>query len=230
MPRTRTLAELRTEARQYADMESSDFVSDTEVNRYVNQGLAELWHVLVQSNTTRYAAQTEITTVAGAYEYTVPADFANAIMVERLSGSGSEDAYRLEPYELTEGHASGSRAWLDNSRDLRWTIVYQGTDGTGTRLRFNADPSSGYVRLWYVAAPEVLDNDADEWDGVAGWEEWAVLWAAEQMLAKEESDPSMLIRRRAELTKRINQIAGSRIIGTAPSTARVRNRRRGWRL
>jgi hypothetical protein len=51
------------------------------------------------------------------------------------------------------------------------------------------------------------------------------------MLAKEESDPSLLIRRRQELTQRIHQVAGSRIIGTAPSVARVRNRRRWsrWR-
>lgn len=230
MPRTRTLAQLREEARQYADMEASSFVSDAEANRYVNQGLAELWHVLVQANPTRYAARVEVTTVAGTYEYTVPDDFAAAIMVERLRGSGSEDAYRLEPYELTEGHVTDGHAWVDGSRGLRWTVVYQGTDGTGTRLRFNCDPQGGFVRLWYVAAPEVLDNDADEWDGVAGWEEWAVLWAAEQMLAKEESDPSALIRRRSELTQRINQISTARIIGTAPSTARVRHRRRGWRL
>lgn len=229
MPRTRTLAQLREEARQYADMEASSFVSDAEVNRYVNQGLAELWHVLVQADMDRYLSSTEIATTAGTYEYAVPADFASARTLERRESSGSERTYRLEPYNISDGHSAEqySETFIHG---LRWTILYQGTDGTATRLRFNADPGGGFFRLWYVQAPEVLDNDADEWDGVAGWEEWAVLWAAEQMLAKEESDPSALIRRRSELTQRINQIAGSRVIGTAPSPARVRGRNRGWWL
>jgi hypothetical protein len=229
MPRTRTLAQLRTEARQYADMESSAFVSDAEVDRYVNQGLAELWHVLVQADMDRYLSSTEIATTAGTYEYTVPADFASARTLERRESSGSERTYRLEPYNVSDGHSAEQYSEVC-THGLRWTILYQGTDGTATRLRFNADPGGGFFRLWYVQAPEVLTDDADVWDGVAGWEEWAVLWAAEQMLAKEESDPSALIRRRSELTQRVQQVAGSRIIGTAPSPARVRNRRRGWWL
>lgn len=227
MPRTRTLLQLRTEARQYADVENSAFVSDDEVTRLVNQGLAELWHVLVQSDIDRYLANTEITTVAGTYEYTLPTDFAAARTLEKLEGSGSERAYRLEPYNISEGH-SGERYSASTSGGLRWTILYQGTDGSAARLRFNADPGGGFCRLWYIQAPEELALDADEWDGVAGWEEWAVLWAAEQILAKEESDPSALIRRRAELTQRIQTVAGSRVMGSAPSPARVRRRRRGW--
>lgn len=224
MPRTRTLLQLRNEARQYADMEGSAFVSDAEVTRYINLGNAELWHVLVQADPDRYLSRVEIATVAGTYEYEVPEDFASARVLEKLGASGSEDAYRLEPYNLSEGHVGQDHGSF--TLQLRWAIVYQGVDGADTRLRFQSDPGSGFVRLWYVSAPVELDDDADVWDGVAGWEEFSVLWAAEQMVAKEESDPSLLIRRRQELTQRIHQVAGSRIIGTAPSVARVRNRRR----
>lgn len=226
MPRTRTLAELRTEARQYSDMESSAFVSDTEVTRLVNQGLAELWHVLVQADMDRYLSTTEISTTAGTYEYALPADFANARMLEKLEASGSERAYRLEPFNLSDGHSAD--VYDRRGRGLSYTVLYQGTDGADSRLRFSGDPGAGYFRLWYVRAPEELAADGDTFDGVAGWEEWAVLWAAEQMLAKEESDPSVLIRRRMEMTQRIQHIAGSRVIGTAPSVARTRRRARRW--
>ena len=228
MPRTRTFAQLREETRQYADMESSAFVSDEEVGRLVNQGLAELWHVLVQGDITRYAARTEIGTTAGTYEYVVPDDFASALHLEKLEASGSERAYRIEPFDLGDGH-HGERSWYMARRGLRWTILYQGADGTGTRLRFNGDPGSEFFRLWYIAAPTVLSLDDDEWDGVAGWESWAALWAAEQLMAKEESDPSALIRRRSEMTTRMRTVAGSRIAGSAPSISRARNRRGGFR-
>ncbi len=229
MPRTRTLLQLRTEARQYADAENSAHVSDDEVTRLVNQGLAELWHVLVQSDIDRHLSDTEIATTAGTYEYAVPADFASARTLEKREGTGSERTYRLDTYNISDGHSAERHSVL-HGRGLRWTIVRQGTDGTATRLRFNADPGGGFFRLWYIAAPEVLDDDADAWDGVAGWEEWAVLWAAEQILNKEESDPSPLMARRADLTQRIRSIAGTRIAGSAPSVARVRTRRRGFWL
>jgi hypothetical protein len=218
MPRTRTFAQLREEARQYADMESSAYVSDAEVGRLVNQGMAELWQVLVQASPTRYAARQEVTGVAGVYEYAVPADFASALHVEKLEASGSERAHRLETFQIGESDTCG----------LRWTIVYQGTDGTGTRLRFSNDPGPRFFRLWYIAAPEELVADGDVFDGVAGWESYAALWAAEQMLAKEESDPSALIRRRTEMVGRIKAISGLRIAGAAQSIASTRRRRRHW--
>lgn len=227
MPLTRTLAQLRTDARRYADQVESEFCSDAEVDRYLNLGLAELWHVLVQADPDRYLGRTEIATVAGTREYALPDDFAAARTLEKLQGSGSERAYRLEPYNISDGNVGSGLATVNGrSSGLRWAVLYQGVDGSASRLRFNGDPGSGFFRLWYVQAPVELADDADTWDGVAAWEEFAVLWAAEQMMAKEESDPSALIRRRTELTARIRHIAGSRVIGTAPSVARVRHRRR----
>ena len=44
-----TLAELRTQARNRADMESSEFVTDTELTDYINSSIAELHDILIQS-------------------------------------------------------------------------------------------------------------------------------------------------------------------------------------
>ena len=44
--RTITLAEMRTAARQYADQENSQFVSDAELTRIINNSIAELYDLL----------------------------------------------------------------------------------------------------------------------------------------------------------------------------------------
>ena len=48
MATTMTLAQLRTAARQEADMVNSQFVSDSEFNTYINQSCFELYDLLIQ--------------------------------------------------------------------------------------------------------------------------------------------------------------------------------------
>lgn len=54
MPRTRTLLELRTEARQRTEMEDSLFISDAELTRYINQSTAKLYGKLVRARGDQY--------------------------------------------------------------------------------------------------------------------------------------------------------------------------------
>ncbi len=233
MPATRTLQQIRESARQYADMTGSDFRTDAEVNHLVNLGLRSLWSVLVQSDQDRYLARTEIATTSGTQEYTLPDDFVAARLVERLQSSGSEVGWPIERYNLSEGHGDGTTSWESYSRDgagLRYAIVMQGRDGSATRLRFDENPQNRFFRVWYEQRIDDLVADGDTFDGVNGWEDWAALWAAEQLLAEEESAFEHLSMRRAELTQRIQSIAGDRDMGRAPRVARIRRRRgRGLR-
>ena len=230
MPILRTLLELRTDARRYADMESSEFVPDAEVDRYLNLGIAGLWHEWLQADVDRLLRTTEISTTSGTREYALPDDFAAIRLVEVLQGPGGDVLGPLESFNLGDGTTSGaSHAQVYDYIGVRYTVIGQGQSGDETRLLFDPDPQSRAYRVRYIPGPPVLVNDGNTLDGVAGWEEWAVLWAAEQMMAKEESDPSALIRRRAELTERMRILSGSRNAGMAPSVARVRHRRRGGR-
>lgn len=231
MPQTRTLAQMRTSARQMADMEGSDFVSDDEATRLVNLGVQGLWAMLTQNGVDRYLARTEVATTSGTREYVLPDDFVSLRLVELLRSTGGEDGVPLQRYSLSEGHRSGDGVGALLGYDgagLRYAVVMQGTDGSATRLRFDPDPGARFVRVWYVQRPAVLAADGDTFDGVAGWEEWAELWAAEQMLIKEESNPQALMMRRSDLTTRIMNMA-DRDMGSAPQPARVRGRRRNRR-
>ena len=229
MPITQQLSDLRASARRYADMESSAFVTDAEVDAYLNLGVRHLWALLFHEDIDRFVTDTEISTVSGTREYTLPDDFISMRLVEVLASSGSEDAYPIKAYNLSEGHTTNTGHFgsaYSMGESLRYAIYGQGLTGSGTRIRFDPDPGGRTFRIWYVAAPPTLTADGDLFDGVLAWEEWVTLWAAEQMLIKEESDPSLLIRRRQEVTSIIRKVAGSRDVGSAHHVARVRGRRR----
>lgn len=229
MPDTRQLSEIRTDVRRYADMENSSFVSDAEIDRLINLGVRTLWGLLAKWDIDRPAQRTEITTTTGTREYTLPSDFVAVRLVEVLKASGSEDAYPIRSYSLSEGHTTNTGLWgsaFTDGEHLRYTIFGQGMDGSEARIRFDPDPQGRYFRLWYLANPGTLVNDTDTFEGVVGWDDWVALWAAEQLMAKEESDPSALIRRRTELSDTIRSIAVSRDVGSAHRVARTRARRR----
>ena len=69
-----------------------------------------------------------------------------------------------------------------------------------------------------IATTLALDAVADK------WREFIVVDTAIKMLGKEESDTSLLERRRANLEKRINEAAAARDVGRS---MRIQDVRRG---
>lgn len=229
MPDTRTLLQIRTDVRRYADMENSSYVSDAEIDRLINLGVRALWGEQARLDIDRPVQRTEIATTSGTREYALPSDFVAVRLVEVLQGTGSEEAYPIRAYNLSEGHTTNTGLWGSTYIDgehLRYAIFGQGMDGSESRIRFDPDPEGRVFRLWYLANPGTLTSDTDTYDGVIGGEEYVALWAAEQLLIKEESDPSMLIRRRLEYMETLKTILASRDMGSAHHVARTRSRRR----
>jgi hypothetical protein len=58
-------------------------------------------------------------------------------------------------------------------------------------------------------------------DGISGWTEYVIVDAAIKCLVKEETDPSALMATKAGLIKRIEEAAGNRDVGAAPTVADV---------
>jgi hypothetical protein len=65
-----TLYDLRVKAREYANMERSGFVNDSEFNKYINDGLKEYYDLLISTYGDEYFEATKTFTVsAGKQEY-----------------------------------------------------------------------------------------------------------------------------------------------------------------
>ena len=217
MSRTRTRLELRTEVRQRADMVNSDFVTDNEINRYLNESISELYDMLISAKGQEWYIKTlTLNLVSGQADYDI-LETDNFYLLLGVDGDAQSDSpFPLRPYMLDERHDLTELRRLTrygNVPNMRYRLSGTIDETTGVykhRISFSPVPDSGTtVRLIYIPHAPVLDNDADVWDGFNGWEEYVVVDAAIKCLEKEESSTVALERRKERLIERIEGLASA---------------------
>jgi len=200
MARTFTLLQIRTKARERADMVNSSFVTDSELNGYASASYAELYDLLIQSGLVYFTPGNQTITATGAETYALPSDYYGTVGVSRLTGG---DYVPLAEYMITERHKYENR-----SGDA---TMYS---PQGSNISILPAPASGTYRHIYIPAPADLTSDSDTVDGVSGWEEHIVVDAARKMLQKEESDVRTLVADLMRLKERIEEAAQNRAWAT----------------
>lgn len=203
MARSRTLADMRSDVRLRADLVGNLFVTNSEIDEYINQSLAELYDRLVGARGMEYyAAEQVITTVGGTERYALPATHYETLYVE-LEYNGSR--YRLGSYSLHE------RAQLLDTAFTGQTGVPRAFRVIAGDLSLLPVPGSTYtVRHMYAPACARLVNDGDTFDGVNGWEEYAIWRAVAYVRGKEDLDVSIAVAYVDRLGKRIDELAAFR--------------------
>lgn len=195
-----TLTTLLARVRTLADMVGSDFVADSELTTWLNAGIAELHDLLVSKFGEDYfAEELAFSTVSGTEDVALPAGFLKVLGVDVLPTSGSR--------------YSTLQRWSFADRNR-----FSEAGGTPTHYRLVADavrlrpvPDAVYPgKLHYVPAATALVVPTDAYEGRNGWEEYVVVDAAIRCLQKEESDVSVLMAQKAQLTARIELAASTR--------------------
>lgn len=201
---TTTLLQLKTQARQRADMENSEFVSGTELASYINSSIAELHDLLVATYGPDYfVEQFAFATVAAQEAYTLPSNFYKLKGVDALL-SGTQYA-SLRPFNFNERNKNIDLSWNgSNGPSIRYRLL-------GNTLRFMPAPEGSYqIKLWYIPLPTPLVLDADIYNDINSYAEYVVVDAAIKMLQKEESDVQVLMAQKMDLRKRIENMAQNR--------------------
>ncbi len=221
MARTRTGAELIDDAYLRADLVgATDRHPRTTVLRYVNQGCTELYDLLVEARGRAYfrATPSTITTASNTTRYALPAAFYRLISI-RVAGVGG---FCLDPFEPQDEPA------------LREPGVT-----ADKPQRYEVQP--GYVELLplhraslsvvvdYVPVFTDLTDGSTTFDGINGWEQYPVEFAAREMLLKdgETSDAAACTQKMTALAMRIGKLAPKR---DAFRAERVKNVRGGRTL
>lgn len=204
------LVTMRTEVRRRANIENSTFIADAEINYLINTGLNEVYDLLVQARSQEYKRGAyNITTVAGQSAYGLPADFYNLISVDIQYGSNL--IVSAKPYAEFERNM------------FRWMPGWQLTAPVYYRLlagniNFIPIPTGAFpVTLNYYPTYTTLVNDTDTFDGVSGWEDYAIWYAVACCRAKRwpNEQPTFALQMKAELATRIKGLAAMRDAGTA---------------
>lgn len=221
MGRKRALSDLRDDTYKRADCEgATDRHPLEDVNRYINQGRAAFRdRMIVARGRSYFRAETPqtITTVDGQTKYDLEEDFYQLISV-RLDETDWSDL--LQPFTAQDEpflRYIGPKA--------EWPTHYELQATTIELLPIHRAGVSVVVE--YIQVLEDLVDDADEADGINGWEDYIVDYAAMQMAVKDDEQKliSNLERSLARLEARIASLAPKRDRFRAERVKDVRNER-----
>lgn len=203
-----TLLELREQSRFRANQENSDFVTDQELNTYINSSIAELHDILVQSYGSDYfLSEYDFNTIADTDSYDLPEDFYKLMGVD--ARIADNEFHTLMQFSFADRRRYQSTSgWSDYFLpNVRYRVM-------GNQLRFTPTPDSAYeIKVWYTPVSAKLVDDTDELQDYNQFSEYVIVDAAIKMMLKEESDVSVLMAQKAELKRRIEEASQNRDAG-----------------
>lgn len=254
MARLRQLSDLRTDAYRFADLENATARFPTsEVNNYINEGVAEFYDLLVRARGHGYFEKnvTMITGIAqgpfpsaDGINYPLPPDFFELKLAQCNIGyfaAGTSDTNialteftmreRPELSSYTPGWQGNPFCYRIHGGDPSQPFQVQSTIGTGYTIEFLPRPASGLkVQIFYIPSCPVLINDTDTLDTINGWDRYVTAYASMMMRMKDDLPIDNYLKIMEMAKERINALASHRT--TEPS--RVTDVRyafpgRGWR-
>lgn len=222
--RTRRLDELQADTAKRADVEAFTGATDrhplTDITRYLNQGGAALWDLLIGARGPDYFKVTapNIVTTGNTTNYSLPSAFYMLASI-RLAG---QYGFPLVPFTTQEEpmlRIPQASQQLPSHYQLR-----RGTDGTSTVDVLPIHMSGQILVVDYVPRFVDLVNPADAFDGVNGWEEYMVCFAARCIATKDKEwdDVRSLDADMAKLEARIQALAPKRDMHRARRVKDVR--------
>ena len=193
---TFTEADLRTRARRRADMENSTFVTDAEIQDYLNSSISELHDYMVKSYEDYFVSEQVYSVPIATGGANLPDDFYKALGVDYNSGGITST---LRAYSFSERNVYNTPyAVIDRLAEPMYKV-----EGNKIKL-IPSNSQSGSITLYYVPQATQFSSTVTEIENVIpGYEEYVVVATAIRMLMKEESDVSALERERQQLASRI---------------------------
>ena len=218
-----TLAELKTESRQRADMENSNFITDSELTSYINNSISELHDILIQAyDADYYIKASTFTTTANQDSYAL-SDIISDNDFYKLRGLdaklNNQEYTTLQPFQFNERNKRqyfGAWNYLGIS-NVRYRLV-------GSNLTLAPTPDANVeCQIWYIPVAVTLSQDTDTLDDLNNYSEYVIVDTAIKMMQKEESDTTVLQQQKAALKRRIEEAANNRDAGSGESISDVYN-------
>ncbi len=213
-----SLGEMRMRAQQRADMLGSNFVTVPEWNYYINQGYYWLYDLLITVYEDYYVAPRLLIQTDGTQNIALP---------NGQNHSGAPAFYKMFGVDLGLANDNNAFATLKKFDFIsRNRYVFPQITTTllgvfnlqyrlvGGNIMFIPTPSAGQtVGLWYFPRLNTLLQDSDICDGISGWTDYPIIYAARCALNKEESDTSSIDNELMIMKARIEESASNRDAG-----------------
>jgi len=140
------LTELRILTRQRADQENSQFVTDTELTRYLNNSWGELYNLIIENfNDDYFTTSNTFSLTSGTDTYDLPSDFYKSRGVDLVVSS--TESVPLRRYNWAQRTRNSVTVY---ARDYRYRIQ------KGSIVFTPAPSSNDSIKLWYIPSPKRL--------------------------------------------------------------------------
>lgn len=200
-----TLAQIKAQCRERADMTDSLFVTDSELTSYINASIAELHDMLIAAyNEDYYMSEYSFNADGTNLQFALPTDHYKLRGIDVRVNAGEWSTVKRFNFNRRNEGQQGSAFSLLGIPFLEYRLV-------GSNVRFNRVPDSGLqFRIFYHPKAATLALDTDTYDDINGYLEYVIVDVAIKMLNKEESDTSVLLAQKAALKARIEAMAQNR--------------------
>jgi hypothetical protein len=225
MPWVSTIAELTAEARNRSNTTSDQGVSDAEILGYLNREIAKWQQIVIASGTQDYLFTSRtFNTVAGTHTYAIDGD------TFPLSRVPVYFFKILGVSVLINGQTLTLRPFMYSERDrfsqgiLGWSDAVPAYRMIGADMQFIPTPGAVYpVSIYGIPIPTRMDGTITTVNGVASWDEYAVIGAAFKIATKKGlNDLATLLKgEQTELRGIIESLAASRDVGMPERVADV---------
>lgn len=223
MPGTVNLSTMVTRVRRRADMENTDFVSDAEIEEYVEASFGELVDLLIMYSGDATWMSTVTggqSTVAGTETYSIYTNDVDMIDADVYKVLGVEVKFDGK-WRRIGNFKHWQNSWLEDQSgwsgpgSVKYKVQWQTTLGSEATITFEPAPSAVHeFRVLYIPYPADWSTGGfTNFLGYTGWEEYIIVDAAMKCLEKEESDVSHLARRMEIQRDRLTHHAQSMNMG-----------------
>ena len=187
-----TLKTLREEIQADLDLEDETFISDADINRWINQGIRSSERIIhgLYEDYFLCSEDKAITTASNLVDY--PSDmYANKIR-KILFKSGSNEVYEVKRVSNLRDATERDVLETGSNPTLEWSPTNDSTNGRKIRL-FPSASRNGTLTIWYIRNANQLTGatvalaDAEECD-IDEFEVYVTQFAKVQCYLKE-GDP-----------------------------------------
>jgi len=204
MPRTITLAQLRTGVRVRGDWENSTDITNAVLDDVINSAIAELWDLMIGRWADYYVTRTNLTATSGVETIALPSTFYKLRKLELL-WSGTVDTATARYVELLPIDLKASHLPLYGSpRAYRYRMAQ-------SSLYLSPFPDRAEtIRMTFIPYATTLVADGDTFDGINGYEELAMALAMRRLLVRQELPTGEVDGEIQRLTDRVRSAADNR--------------------
>jgi hypothetical protein len=223
-----TLEEFRARVRDVSDMNTTKaathFIKNEMLDRRINAAIERLYDKLILAwGQPFFSTDGTIALVSGTFSYALPADFY--LLSRLIVSDGGTWRRELQPFNDAE------RAILLEREQTGYVGLYSymyQLRGSNVEIRPKPNASGHSLLIYYVPRFTRLvasPGTPNTFDGINGWEEWAVYEAACDLLIKEESleQYGALRDKQKTISDQIDALAGNRDAGRPARVSDVRH-------